>query len=266
MGLSLILHSMLLIILALIVVPVAREEDVPELTTVLDDAGDKRVIFDQPIDTDMSTPAPGAVGFNMLDSKLLEPTFEKATPIPNANVGKVTSIIGEEGGGGDNGAGVQSGRISEPRNAVRAGSYSVWAQPIKGGRLIGGKLVLGEAGAAPKVSQDYFIVIRLKVPAGRSRVSISDLSGMVIGTDGYRQLIPDEAYFYSTQGQLMRAGGSNRIVPIIDGTVEILIRVPGADIPQVRDTITVHSKMLDERQELELVFEALEEDSDDPDQ
>jgi hypothetical protein len=43
------------------------------------------------------------------------------------------------------------------------------------------------------------------------------------------------------------------MLPIVDGVVQILIQVPGADA-LVKDTVSVKSRSLKEQQTLELVF------------
>ena len=108
------------------------------------------------------------------------------------------------------------------------------------------------AGDSPRPGQDYHIVIQVRMPANRNSYNIADLSGKVIGTDGYVQVLPLQAYFQDEQGRMVRAK-LGRQLPIIDGVVQIIIRVPGAEA-LVKDTIHVKSKLLRENQKLEIVF------------
>jgi hypothetical protein len=77
---------------------------------------------------------------------------------------------------------------------------------------------------------------------------------MVVGTDGYRQKIPEDAWYFNTRGELVRAR-TGRQLPVINGTAELLIRVPGAATALVKDSIKVYSRTLDEEQTIELVFQ-----------
>ena len=66
----------------------------------------------------------------------------------------------------------------------------------------------------------------------------SDLSGMVTGTDGYKQAIK------FNRGQAF---------DVQDGSVQVRIRVPGA-AQLVRDSIRIESKLLREKQMIEIEF------------
>ncbi len=153
--------------------------------------------------------------------------------------------------GEDAGSGIGAGgfRFLEPKNAVRVGSFTAWTIPIA--QRFGEK---PEAGDAPRPGQSYHIVIQVRMPDGRSNYSINDLSGKVTGTDSYVQLIPAGAWVPDEHTQALVRVRLGRRLPVVDGVVQILIRVPGADA-QVKDTITVKSRILKEEQTLELVFE-----------
>ena len=84
----------------------------------------------------------------------------------------------------------------------------------------------------------YEIVIQFRLPTNVKTYRSSDLTGMVVGTDGYKQVIRfrrDEA------------------LNVRDGSVQVRIRVPGAE-RLVRDTIRVESKVLREKQTIEIEF------------
>ena len=108
-----------------------------------------------------------------------------------------------------------------PKNAVTKGSFTVWTVPED-----------------PEPGQDYVIVIEIKLPEKVQRYPLKDLSGMVVGTDGWRQAIP---------------GKSQGFARVVDHRTQLEIRVPGA--PRlVRDTIRIRSRILKEQQVLTIVF------------
>jgi hypothetical protein len=124
---------------------------------------------------------------------------------------------------------------------VSAGSFSAWTVPKD-----------------PGPGEDYKIVIMVKVPSKRTVYPISDLSGVVIGTDGFRLEIPFGRFRerYGTRitrlNQLVFPRRSDR-VRVVDGSVQIVVDIPGAT-RLVKDTIEVKSRMLDEDQTLEIEF------------
>lgn len=138
------------------------------------------------------------------------------------------SIMGLAGGAGKgNGNGSSDGdavavpAVKIPGYAVTKGSFSAWTDPRD---------------PVPGVS--YEIVIQFRLPPNIKSYRGSDLTGMVTGTDGYKQVIRfrrDEAF------------------NVVDGSVQIRIRVPGAD-RLVKDAIRVESKLLHEKQLIEIEF------------
>ncbi len=138
------------------------------------------------------------------------------------------SIMGLAGGAGKgNGNGSSDGdavavpAVRIPGYAVTKGSFSAWTDPRD---------------PVPGVS--YEIVIQFRLPPNIKNYRGSDLTGMVTGTDGYKQVIRfrrDEAF------------------NVVDGSVQIRIRVPGAD-RLVKDAIRVESKLLHEKQLIEIEF------------
>jgi hypothetical protein len=96
------------------------------------------------------------------------------------------------------------------------------------------------------------------VPEKRTLYPISDLSGEVIGTDGFRLEIPFGKFRdrYGTRiqnrGQLTFPRRNDR-VRVVDGSVQIVVDIPGAT-RLVKDTIDVKSRMLKEDQTLEIEF------------
>lgn len=120
------------------------------------------------------------------------------------------------------------------KNAVRQGSFSAWTVPED-----------------PKVGQDYIIVIEVQLPEGTERYTRADLAGQLEGTDGYRVMIPDGKEWNGLgwmrprrSPAFRREGSKARMVFFIRGAHQAL----------VRDTISVHSRLLDETQKLQITF------------
>lgn len=129
-----------------------------------------------------------------------------------------------EGDGAGDGAGVAVPAINIPGRAVTKGSFSAWTEPED-----------------PEPLQRYVICIVVRLPGNfekSTKYRLRDISGLVIGTDGYKQYIR----FKPTQTSLIQ-----------DGAVQIDVSVPGAS-RLVRDTIRIESKLLKEKQVIQLVF------------
>lgn len=109
-----------------------------------------------------------------------------------------------------------------PPGAIVQGSFTVFANPPN-----------------PMEGQDYYVHVRVKLPATLSSYSRSDLSGTLVGTDGYTHTIGYDAYlekFMSGQG-----------------SAELIIEVPGA-FRGVNDTLRVTSRALNESQTISIRF------------
>ena len=119
------------------------------------------------------------------------------------------------------GTGIGVPAINVPSFAVTKGSYSAWTEPRD-----------------PEPGRQYVIVIQVRLPTTIREYRGSDLTGMVTGTDGYKQVIK----FKSTDK-----------FPVKDGAVEIRVPVPGA-AKLVRDTIRIESRLLREKQTLRIEF------------
>jgi hypothetical protein len=118
--------------------------------------------------------------------------------------------------------------------AIQQGSFSAWTIP-----------------ADPRPGQDYVIVVEINLPDKTERYSKADLSGQLIGTDGYKVAIPDGkewnglGWLRPRRTPLFRREGEKaRIVFFIRGAQQAL----------VRDTIQIRSRLLDEQQKLQIVF------------
>ena len=139
-----------------------------------------------------------------------------------------------------------NGFLAAPKGAkvVKKGSFSVWTVPED-----------------PLPNQEYKIVIQVRLPKVVRRYRARDLSGLVEGTDGYRQKIPwdplwkgrSDVALTVREGRLV-ALRKEGFLPIRNRLSQLIIRVPPANKKLVRDTITIESRLLNEKQVLEIVF------------
>ena len=250
-AISFLIH---LFVLALLAIPIVRHlQNDDGFTTIIENASDEDVRFDSLVDLSSSDEAPPE-GIDDLLAEVFDPLAQDQRLIPDLSIDRKSRTESDSNEDGETGEGGGS-RIAEPENAIKVGSFSVWYWPIEGTEPLTGEIKHGIPGAAPRVGQKYSIVIRFKVPGNKQFVRLNEYSGSVVGTDGYTQKIPEDAYFYRVSGDLVKARPSHRI-PVIDGTAEILIRVPGALYANVKDSIRVHSRTLDEEQTVELTFKA----------
>lgn len=117
-----------------------------------------------------------------------------------------------------------------PPNAVTKGSFTVWANP-----------------ANPAPGQNYDIFIAVRLPTTVSAYMESDLSGSIIGTDGYQQAIKANSIFGGISMQTFSyVPGS--------GVAQLVVHVPGAQT-KVQDTVNVHSALLNESQNIAIFFQ-----------
>lgn len=219
LGVSLGLHAVALIVLSLILLHEHRERRGGLVGSIGQESQD--VSLEDSIDTKLDAPAP-ASELQFVEMPM-QPT-ELALAVPDFAASDV--ISGKSKGGGDgNGSGEGEGlgagiRLPVPKSAVSKGSFTVWTVPED-----------------PEPWQKYKIIIQVKLPSGMERYRKTDLAGMMIGSDGYRQTIPDRFAEFTVQ----------------DGVAYLTVDVPGAAV-LVRDRIEIRSKRLRETQTLELVF------------
>jgi len=143
------------------------------------------------------------------------------SPAPGTDQSLVASLTGPPG-----------------KRKVTKGSFTVWTVPDD-----------------PVPGMNYAIVIQIRWRKGVGRVKVSDLSGRVIGTDGWNQSLPLDSRvptYALKQGQLVRLGPTSYI-PIKERTSRLIIWVPGAS-QLVRDRISIRSNALKENQTLEITF------------
>ena len=119
-----------------------------------------------------------------------------------------------------------SANIQPPTSAVRKGSFTVWAYPEN-----------------PQPNQEYVIYTSIKLPRGTEDYDAGDISGQLIGTDGFA--IPVGGARNPFSKFVFSAEKAKAIVTT---------RVPGAATSGIRDEISINSKLLSEKQSLTLVF------------
>jgi hypothetical protein len=119
-----------------------------------------------------------------------------------------------------------------PESAVTKGSFSAWTEP-----------------PSPRAMENYWIVIRVKLPSDIGEYSRNDLSGQVVGTDMYVQSLSA----MPGASQIDKWKGPPENFFTFSGGAELRIGVPGA-YTLVQDTINIRSAVLKEQQTLTLIF------------
>ena len=119
-----------------------------------------------------------------------------------------------------------SANIQPPTSAVRKGSFTVWANPEN-----------------PQPNQEYVIYTSIRLPRGTENYDAGDISGQLIGTDGFAIPVggarnPFSKFVFSAE----------------KAKAVVTTRVPGAATSGIRDDISINSKLLSEKQSLTLVF------------
>lgn len=127
-------------------------------------------------------------------------------------------------------------KFEMPRGAgvVRQGNFAAWTLP-----------------ADPLVGQDYAIVVEITLPPGVENYNRTDLSGKLIGSDGYMINIPDGREF---NGQGWVRPYRRPRFHFGDDVARLVFFVRGAREALVRDTIRIRSRVLNESQKLEIIF------------
>jgi hypothetical protein len=154
---------------------------------------------------------------------------DETVPIPSDLLTDASAALASDGQGesvGDgegNGGGGLRFKMPEGGEAVTKGSFTAWTVPED-----------------PQPGENYMIVIQIRLPENIDKYPLRDLTGMVEGTDTYRQPIGGRYAF-------------NRKLPVIANSVQVTVMVPGA-AQLVRDKIELRSRLLKEEQTLEIVF------------
>lgn len=242
---SLGVHVTLLAVLGLVVFETADREPATSLVGVLGDSDipGEFVLGDEPNLNPGGSPE---------EVEVLTPS------VALHDIGGAAAAASGTGGGGGVGNGVGDGvgdgvgvavpAVNVPGHAVTKGSFSAWTIPKD-----------------PEPGTDYRIIIQVRLAdrlLKNGKYRLSDISGLVRGTDTYQLPIK----FNSRQTIAAKDGVVNlEIKPpnrpsapatavVQDGgVVELSIVIPGA-AQLVRDTIRIESKLLKEKQVIELVF------------
>jgi hypothetical protein len=148
--------------------------------------------------------------------------------LPELPVGPPTSKPGSVAAAGGTGSGREGEfgggfeyTIPKTGRAVIKGNFAAWTVPED-----------------PTPKEAYKIVIQIKLPSHVKRYALTDLSGLIEGTDQYKQTIPQNVRGF---------------LPVVDHQTQLVVEVPGAEA-LVKDTITIRSRVLSESQTLEIVF------------
>lgn len=110
--------------------------------------------------------------------------------------------------------------------AITKGSFTVWTVPDN-----------------PEPRQNYKIYIQVKLPSNTTSYLRSDLTGSVNGTDNYFRDIGREVKDF-LYGDIFTFEGT---------TATLVLSIPGAET-LVKDSIRVHSQLLNEEQDIAIVF------------
>jgi hypothetical protein len=215
-GISVLVHIVLLLILSLLVLS-SPNQDEDLITTV-----DQTEAAELPSLEDVEIVVPEVEEVPQIKDPAFDPGLNLGTVSESVNLNSLGigldtsagSLVGSKGGGLE---------IRIPTQAVTKGSFTVWTVPED-----------------PQPGQKYDIMIQVKLKNDLKRYPRSDLSGNVVGTDGYRDFFggPTEAGY----------------LPIKENAVRYqALTVPGA-AQLVKDIINVESKILKEKQTIELVF------------
>ncbi|MBA3315949.1 MAG: hypothetical protein M3552_02995 [Planctomycetota bacterium] len=232
---SLALHSLLLFTFSWVIIHLS---DVG--ATVSTEVGIADVEGDELLDTRAFEISSGVEGIE-------EPvTIVEPVPIetPDIDLNIATAIAPELKGAADGagedaktspGAGDDAAfELPKGGNAIQQGSFAAWTVP-----------------ADPRPGQDYVIVVEVTLPDKSDRYQRTDLSGQLIGSDGYKVMIPDGrewnglGWLRPRRTPLFRREGEK---------ARIVFFVRGAHQALVRDTIQIRSQLLNEQQKLQIVF------------
>jgi hypothetical protein len=261
MGFSLAVHAFLLAVLAVLVVhgaSIRSEEDI-----VIDGnlgGGGGNAGLGDPVSLSLEPLLPAAGDAPSMTMATVDAVAAAATSATRGHPFGAADGSPETGLGGGSGSGFGGGDgdgfLRLPRGAVTAGSFAAWTIPQgldNNGRRIrerGGQP--GEPGESPLEGEVYWIVIRIKLPANRATYTLSDLSGSVIGTDKYKQVIPEGVFVLTKDGRLEKPPRHGKL-DVKNRSIDIVMRVPGAE-RLVKDTIELKSKLLSETQRMTLEF------------
>ena len=219
-GTSVVFHILLLIFCSFIIIH-STKPNAP-FSTEASEADDRGVEMDDSISTEIEIAD--------IETESIQPPQFQQIPIPTQQAPRsailtdleqnIASLFGTSDGEGD--AGDPGFRPPGNGKFVRKGSFTAWTVPED-----------------PAPGEAYFIIIHVELPKRIRNYDPRDLTGFMRGTDGYKTAIG----FY--RGKYF--GEFNKRAK------QLVIRIPGA-AANVRDTIHVESRVLREKQDLEIVF------------
>ena len=220
--LSLLVHLFALIALSVAIVQHSGGDGgINTIFVTQGDENQQQPGFDDPIDVQV-----GFDGGHTATTTALVPIDQFIGDRETATVRDLTAFAMQgqghgEGEGEQTGDGTAGGgfRMPAPGRTVVKGNFTVWTVPDD-----------------PDPGVPYEIVIQVKLPK-KGKLRWGDVSGLVVGTDGYEQRISQ----YSKHTRYITRAN------------QVVVRVPGAR-NKVRDHIQVRSNMLQESQTLEIVF------------
>lgn len=220
---SFLVHVLILLLASLVFVKGVVEGDQPGVSAQM--ADEELRLFDDPIDTRLQQQN------SDIDPAELPQLQEIQTATPELPAvvlpSDLISSMAVTGSGGEGSKQSSPGlafKMPEGGSAITKGSFTVWTVPKD-----------------PAPYQDYLIVIQVKLLHKMHTYPRNDLSGRVVGTDRYEQELPG---FGLPMGAFL---------PVKNQATQLAVPVPGAE-RLVKDTITVRSNMLKEKQTIEIVF------------
>ncbi len=220
-GVSLLFHTVVLLLLSLVIT-----KGVPgtgAISTLLSESEEGDSQFEELAEATLENEQPQlAEESPQLAALPLEAEELRDPTLPGDLTRSLEGLAGDESGGGEGDG--EGGGFGPPKggNAVTRGSFTAWTVPPD-----------------PAPFQNYAIFIRIDLPRNVQRLERNDLSGLVVGTDGYRQLLP---------------GPGPRYLRTRNRSALLKVMVPAARQPKVRDTIQIRSRVLKEQQTLEIEF------------
>ncbi|MBV11114.1 hypothetical protein [Rubinisphaera sp.] len=219
-GISLLFHCALLIAMSLYYFSDYVQENYIESSIASDE---ESMVFDDVMDVRIDMPAGDLATSESLETAMnMELSPNAANQVVTGVEDSVDSLFNE---GGDSGNGGASFLVPKNAKIFTKGSFTAWTEPND-----------------PGPNEDYSIVITVRLPDRVKRYRATDLSGQVVGTDGYKQNIPGPEY---------RRGSV--YLPVVDRHAQLIIEVPGGG-PRVQDTIEIRSTTLKEEQKLVIEF------------
>ena len=234
-GLSLLFHIVILGCASLILLQ--QFDDNQAVSTIITESQGADMEFEQIFDTRIDA------GLNDSEDTQL-PKYQPLTVTdPSTLMVSPAEILGSVSGDGDsedNGGGNFVFKMPTGGKVVTKGSFTAWTVPKD-----------------PKPREEYQIIIQITLPKKLRRYRSSDLSGKVIGTDGYTQGIPYDrrkpsAAKTTRKGRLVVVK-QRAYLPLKDRVAQLAITIPGAGM-LVKDTIVIESRILKEKQTLVIEF------------